>query len=70
VIPDAAAEAALDGLRREKEMIALTDEMSRRVGLDIKVGRRVLAAAKLSSRDVDMKAVAWGIKRAAEGPAE
>lgn len=63
-------EAALEGLRREKEMIALTDEMSRRVGLDIKVGRRVLAAAKLSSDGVDMETVAWGIKRAAEGAAK
>lgn len=57
---------ALEGLRREKEQIALTDEMSRRVGLDREVGRRVLAAARLSSRGVDMKAVAWGIHRAAE----
>jgi len=55
--PDGAAEAA---------QIALTDEMSRRVGLDVEIGRRVLAAAKLSSRGVDMKAVAWGIHRAAE----
>jgi hypothetical protein len=49
-----------------EQQIAMTDEMSRRMGLDIEVGRRVLAAAKLSSRGVDMKAVAWGIKRAAE----
>lgn len=50
----------------DAERIALTDEMSRRVGLDIQIGRRVLAAAKLSSSGVDMKAVAWGIKQAAE----
>ena len=57
MIPEAAAEA---------KQIELTDEMSRRVGLDIEIGRRVLAAAKLSSKGVDMKAVAWGIHRAAE----
>jgi len=56
-VPDEAAEAA---------QVALTDEMSRRVGLDVEIGRRVLAAAKLSSKGVDMKAVAWGIHRAAE----
>ena len=50
----------------EAKQIALTDEMSRRSGLDLAVGRRVLAAARLSSRGVDMKAVAWGIHRAAE----
>lgn len=50
----------------EMAQIALTDEMSRRVGLDVEIGRRVLAAAKLSSSGVDMRAVAWGIKRAAE----
>jgi hypothetical protein len=57
VISDAAVEA---------NQVELTDEMSRRVGLDMEVGRRVLAAARLSSKGVDMKAVAWGIHRAAE----
>lgn len=56
----------MSGMTSEDDQAAVVDEMSRRVGLDVQVGRRVLAAARLSSNGVDMKAVAWGIKRAAE----
>jgi hypothetical protein len=50
----------------EKKRIALTDEMSNRVGIDREVGRRFLATeivnARNQGRQPDMAVVAWAIK--------
>jgi hypothetical protein len=68
-------EDVLRGLLNEKtrtqkppmqNRVELTDEMSRRVGLDKTVGRQVLGielkAAANERRPTDMTNVAWGIK--------
>jgi hypothetical protein len=68
-------EDVLRGLLNEKtrtqkppmqNRVELTDEMSRRVGLDQTVGRQVLGielkAAANERRPTDMSNVAWGIK--------
>jgi hypothetical protein len=61
----------LAGLAIEKQRIALTDEMARRVGLPLYRAHLYLAiektAAKKYGRKVDMTRVAWAIKFESEG---